>query len=362
MLGKIASLAFCLSAPFAYAYGQETTITPINGPHQLVADASGNLYVSEEYGNRILRIGAADHRVAVIAGNGRECCRKENVPAQQSSVYHVYSLAVDSRKNVYIGGRNASDGAFVRVINGNTGRIVTLARGHFPGAAIHVPTIHANLSDPKGMAVLPGGTLLVSADESHVIAALGETTEAFAGDPTRNAFSGDGGVALNAGFSSPVSLAVDSAGNLFVADYRANRIRRIDADTHIVTTVAGNGSSTSSGDGGNAVAAGVPYPIAIAVAPSGDVYLTENGQFTVRKVDSHTGIISTVAGTGRNGFSGDGGLATKADLNPTGIAVDSRGNLYIADTEHNRIRRVDPSGTISTVAGNGLPHRKVVIE
>jgi DNA-binding beta-propeller fold protein YncE len=355
----VASLAFSLCIPFSCVYSQEATTTPINGPHQLVADTNGNLYVSEEYGQRILRIGAADHRVTVIAGNGKQCCRKEDVSAKQSSVYHTYSLAIDSAKNVYISGRNARDGAFVRVINGGTGKITTLARGNFPGAAVGVPAIHANLSDPKGMVVLSDGTF---ADESNVIVALGNTTVAFAGDPNRKAFSGDGGPALKAGFNLPGSLAVDRSGNVFVADYYNHRVRRIDALTHVVTTIAGNGSKTSSGDDGKAIAAGVSFPIAIAVAPSGDVYLIENGQFKVRKVDSHTGTISTIAGTGRDGFSGDGGDASKAEMNPAGIAVDRSGNVYIADMEHNRICRVDASGTITTVAGNGLPHRNEVIE
>jgi streptogramin lyase len=119
----------------------------------------------------------------------------------------------------------------------------------------------------------------------------------------------------------------------------------------------------SSGDGGPATAAGVRYPYAIAADSGGNVFIVENSGFTVRRVDSARGIIETVAGTGRDGFSGDGGPATRAEINPSAIAVDRNGNLYISDIEHNRVRLIDANtGTISTVAGNGLPHRKRVTE
>jgi DNA-binding beta-propeller fold protein YncE len=158
-------------------------------------------------------------------------------------------------------------------------------------------------------------------------------------------------------------MAIDPSGNVFVADYFNHRIRRIDGQTGIVTTVAGNGSGVSSGEGQAAIDAGVPYPYALAVDSLGNLFIIENGTFKVRKVDANSGIIRTVAGTGHDGFSGDGGLATDADMNPVGIALDRQGNLYISDMVHNRIRRVDgETGVISTVAGNGLPRRKSHIE
>jgi trimeric autotransporter adhesin len=335
--------------------------TAISGPNQLAIDANGNLYVSEEYGKRILRIDLSKNAVRVVAGNGRECCQKENVLARESSVYHVYSLALDSSNNLYIGGTNARDDAFVRIVHSATGRIATLARGGFPHPAIGINTLQANLSDPQGIVVLPDTTVLVSASEFNVIVELGGTTKAFAGDSTRKTFSGDGGLSSEAGFDLPGALAVDDKGNVFLADYYNHRIRRIDARTHVVDTVAGNGSNTSSGNGGRAIAAGVPYPGAIAVDAAGDVFVIENGQFMVRRIDAVTGVITTVAGTGHDGFSGDGGTATNADINPAGVAVHG-GNLYISDIEHNRIRRVDAAGIISTIAGNGLPHRKASIE
>jgi sugar lactone lactonase YvrE len=335
----------------------------INGPHQIAVDSSGKLYISEEYGQRILRLDPTTGMVTVIAGNGHECCRRENVPARKSSIYGVDSIAIDARDNVYIGGRNAKDGAFVRVIHGETGKIETLARGGFPGSALGVRSSDANLSDPKGIVITQEGKVLVSADESQIIVELGKRTRLVAGTDGRKGFSGDGGLAAVAQFDRPGALAVDGKGNVFVADYFNHRVRRIDVRTGVITTVAGNGTNISSGDGHVATSAGVGYPYALTVDSVGNIFIVENGAFTVRRVDANTGVIRTIAGTGREGFSGDGGPATQANISPVGVAVDQHGNLYISDMEHNRIRLVNgATGIISTIAGNGLPQRKIIIE
>jgi NHL repeat len=167
-----------------------------------------------------------------------------------------------------------------------------------------------------------------------------------------SSFSGDGGPATSAGLSGPDSVVVDSAGNLYIADWDNNRIRKVDA-TGTISTIAGNGSPVSSGDGGFATDAGLRYPRGVAIDSAGSIYASEWPGHRIRKV-TPVGAIATIAGTGQPGFSGDGGPATEAQLNfPRGLAVDSVGNLYIADTVNNRIRKVTPAGTISTVAGNG---------
>jgi DNA-binding beta-propeller fold protein YncE len=137
---------------------------------------------------------------------------------------------------------------------------------------------------------------------------------------------------VNADFSLPGALAIDSDRNLYVADYFGNRVFRIDPVQAKVSVVAGNGGKASSGDGGPAVEAGIPYPSAIALDHEKNLYIVQNGGGKVRKVDAKTGVISTIAGTGKLGFSGDGGPAQNADMNPAGIAVDQEGNLYVADT------------------------------
>ena len=180
--------------------------TEINGPHHIAIDSSGNLYVSEEYGKRILRLDPEMTGVSVIAGNGHECCRQENVPARKSSIYSVDSIAPDRDRNLYISGRNAKDGAFVRIVHGDSGRIETLAHGEFPGPALGVKASDANLSDPKGMVVTPDGKLLVSADESHIVVEFGRTVRLVAGTERQKGFSGDGGPASLARFDLPGAM------------------------------------------------------------------------------------------------------------------------------------------------------------
>ena len=163
-------------------------------------------------------------------------------------------------------------------------------------------------------------------------------------------FSGDGGAATNAKVSSPNGLALDAAGNLFIADYNNHRIRKVAANG-IITTVAGKGTSTYTGDGGAATNAGVPYPLDVAVDAAGNLFIASYSTHRIRRVGTN-GIITLVAGTGTQGYSGDGGAATNAMLNsPQGLAVDAAGNLFIA--EFKRVRRVGTDGTITSVAGNG---------
>src|SRR5215469_5779138 len=170
-----------------------------------------------------------------------------------------------------------------------------------------------------------------------------------------NAATGDGGPALSASFH-PDGLTVDSAGNIYIADQNHNRIRKVDSNG-VITTVAGNGNTVFAGDGGPATSATVYIAgnhNGLAVDSAGNLYIADDGHHRIRKVDTK-GIITTVAGTGTQGYSGDGGAATSAQLyRPSGVAVDGAGNLYIADTNNRRIRKVDTSGTITTFAGTGV--------
>ena len=185
-----------------------------------------------------------------------------------------------------------------------------------------------------------------------------------AGDATQSCgYSGDGGPANAAQLNNPAGVAVDGAGNLYIADTDNNLIRKVSANG-IISTVAGNGvpdpgllgygNSGYSGDGGPATAATMNWPTGVAVDGAGNLYIADSGNNVIRKVSHDTGKISTVAGNGVSGFSGDGGRATSASLwSPDSVAVSSAGTLYIADTGNTRVRKVSAGGRISTVAGNG---------
>ncbi|HTB31646.1 MAG TPA: T9SS type A sorting domain-containing protein [Bacteroidia bacterium] len=171
-------------------------------------------------------------------------------------------------------------------------------------------------------------------------------------------FSGDGGPASSAELFLPYEVATDSVGNLYVADSFNNRIRKI-STTGVITTIAGNGYGAPfnggySGDGGQASGAELYYPIGVALDKSGNIYISDYDNERIRKVNT-SGIISTIAGNGTKSYSGDGGPATAAEINgPTGVTADPSGNVYIADYYNSRIRKVNPSGTITTLAGNGV--------
>ena len=173
-----------------------------------------------------------------------------------------------------------------------------------------------------------------------------------AGDGTQGP---DNTPATSARLNRPVDVVLDSNGNLFIADTNNHRIRKVDANTGLITTVAGDGTRGSGGDGGPATAAQFDSPTGVAVDNAGNLFIADSGNHRIRKVDGVTGVVTTVAGTGTAGFSGDDGPAISGRLNgPAGVAVDTKGNLFIADTSNDRIRKVDgDTDVITTVAGGG---------
>ena len=235
-----------------------------------------------------------------------------------------------------------------------------------PGAATAPPSgaIAGTLfSAPAGVAVR-GTTIYISDVATNTIWSrdLETGAETLIAGAFGAGYSGDGGPAADAQLTGPRGLAVDAAGNLFIADSGNHAVRKIAVDGTI-TTVAGNGNRGFSGDGGSARRARLNTPTAVAVDSNGNLYIVDTLNHRIRKVN-RAGTIVTVAGsgaistvghsTGGFGFSGDGGLAVDAQLSiPEGVAVDSHGNLYIADTGNDRIRKVDASGVIRTIAGTG---------
>ena len=215
----------------------------------------------------------------------------------------------------------------------------------------------ATLSGPGGVAIASNGDIYFADTGNNsirkVAAATGIITTV-AGNGSAG-FSGDGGQATAAGIKTPEDVAVASNGDLYIADTGHNRIRKVTAATGIISTVAGSGSPGSSGDGGAATSARLTTPDGVVVASNGDFYIDDRGNDRVRKVTAATGIITAYAGTGTAGYSGDGAAATLAKLNaPQGIDLASNGDLYVADTGNNVVRKVTAAtGIITTYAGTG---------
>ena len=215
------------------------------------------------------------------------------------------------------------------------------------------PATDAELFRPTAVVVDPAGNIYISDGSNQRIRKVtaSGTISTFAGNGTAG-YSGDGGQATAAEINGPLGLAIDRTGNLYIADFNANVIRKV-TPAGIISTFAGNSTSGFSGDGGPATAAQLKNPWSVAIDAAGSVYVTDNGNNRIRKITAD-GIINTFAGNGTAGFAGDGGAATAAEFSGiAGVAIDASGSLYVADASNNRIRKVAPFGTVNTIAGNG---------
>ena len=253
-------------------------------------------------------------------------------------------ITVDSAGNLYI-----ADTGNSRVRQVSAGTITTIAgNGGIGYSGDGGPAASATLFSPLGVAVDSAGNLYIAdTNNARIRMVAGGTITTVAGIGT-NGFSGDGGSATSASISLPFGIAVDTLGSLYITDYLNGRIRKVSGGT--ITTIVGTGNPGFSGDGGPATSAQLSNPQGLAVDASGNIYIADRTNERIRKVSG--GTITTVAGTGKLGFYGDGGPASSATLDPGGVAVDSNGNVYVADTDNNRLRKLS-GGTLTTVAGNG---------
>ena len=224
----------------------------------------------------------------------------------------------------------------------------------FAQTAVSATTVPLLL--PSAIVYDPQGNLYIAETGNHVIRKIdtqGKITT-IAGTNIQG-FSGDNGPATAAQLDSPQGLALDTVGNLYIADTHNHRIRRLAASTQTITTIAGTGTPGFSGDNNSATTAQLNLPTALALDTTGDLYVTDNANHRIRRIDATTQTITTVAGNGTQGFSGDNGPAASATIDsPAGLALDASNNLYLADTHNQRIRRIDASThIITTIAGDG---------
>lgn len=242
-------------------------------------------------------------------------------------------------------------------INAQYGNITTIAGNGTQGfSGDGGPATAAITNFPSGIAIDNTGNIYFSEITNSVVRKIATdgTISTVAGMVGNFGFSGDGGQATAAELDFPQGVAVDANGNLYIADRDNNRIRKVDVTTGIITTVAGNGTAGDAGDGGQATAAELDSSQDMALDAVGNIYISDWLNNKIRKVDANTGIITTIAGTGDSGFSGDGGAATAARLrSPSGITLDAAGTIYFSDRSNDRIRKIDTNGIITTVAGKG---------
>jgi len=333
--------------------GGPATVATLNDPEGAIWDSAGNLYISDSFNNVVRKVAAGTGVITTIAGNGTAGYSGDSGAATSAELSYPFGLALDGSGNLYIAdaGNNV-----IREVNALTGVITTFAGNGTAGFAGNSgPATSAKLNFPTGIAFDRTGNLYI-ADTSNqqirkVTAATGTITTV-AGSGTYG-YGGDGGPATAATFSSPYGVSVDSAGNLYIADTGDSVIRKVNANTGVITTVAGtapsqySANSGYSGDGGPATSARLADPYGVTVDSAGNLYIADTSNSAIRKVTAGSGVIGTIAGNGMlcYALSGDGGAATSAALcYPESVSLDSTGDLSVADTFGSRIREIAAAG------------------
>jgi len=351
--GKVKSVAGTLGTPGFSGDGGKATLATLYYVFGISVDAAGaNVWVADSNNVRIRKFSVGGN-INTVAGNGSGGFCGDGGPATGACLYSPVSTTLDSAGNLYIADQNNYR---VRKVDSSQ-NINTVAGNGSPNQTTLVSgtSTGITLNYPWGIVGDPSGNLFVANQQDHAVQELvisSSQVNILAGTGT-GGYNGDGIHANTAQLQYPAGLARDSAGNVYIADQYNHIIRKVDTGGNI-STVAGTPSSAGySGDGGPATSAQLYYPTGIFVDSSNNLYIADTYNQVIRKVSG--GTIITVAGSNINGYGGDGGPATSAKLNyPQGVKVDSAGNIYIADTNNHRIRKVSAvSGNISTVAGNG---------
>jgi len=335
-----------------------TTIAPSAGlPNGIALDKAGNVYLTD--GNAIAKIIVPANTFTVIAGDpGDNGDTGDGGPATAATLDEPHGVAVDAAGNVYIADYY---NVAVRKITAATGIISTIAgNGQINLNGDNGPATNAGLGYVAGVAVdAAGNVYIVDGPGPNTITNIRKVTAAtgiittIAGTGTMG-YSGDNGPAISAQLNLPSQVCLDAAGNIYVADQLSNRIRKITVATGIITTVVGTGTNGYTGDNGPATSAEINYPYAICFDAAGNMYFSDRGNEVIRKVTAATGIITTIAGNGTLGYAGDGGPAINAEFDdPRGVAIDSAGNIYIADNQNNVMRKIGPPGkSPGPISGN----------
>jgi sugar lactone lactonase YvrE len=328
------------------------TSIPLVLPSAVAFDRQGNLYFAET-GNHVIRKIDTSGQVTTVVGTGTQGFDGDGGAATAALLDSPQGLAVDST-SLYIADTHNHR---IRRVQLGTGMITTIAGSSTAGSSgDNGSAAAATLDSPTALALDSMGNLFLADSRVHRIrridAASGIITSV-AGTGTQG-FDGDGATAASALLDSPGGLAVDTNGNLYVADTHNNRIRRIDAATQVVSTIAGSGGPGFTGDSNLAVTAMLALPHGISLDPQGNVYFADTANHRIRRIDAATGNITTITGEGTQGFGGDGGAATAASLDsPRSTVVSSTGLATIADTGNQRIRQITAGSALQTIAGFG---------
>jgi hypothetical protein len=344
--------------------GGLATTTDLDLPSGVALDGAGNLYIADSAHNRIREVAASTGIISTVAGNGNGAFGGDGglATAAIASLNTPSRIALDGAGNLYIAdtGNNR-----IRMITAATGIITTVAGNGAPGSAANVGdgslATAANLNSPGGITLDVSGNLYIADTGNHRIRKVDSSTgiittvagSGFISGNGSGGYSGDGGQASLAELNFPYSVAFDSLGNMYIPDSANHRIREVTAvggvisASCIISTFAGNGTSDFSGDGGAAIRAKLNSPSGVVFDPAGNLYIADTQNERIRKVSSTTQYITTIAGNGGNNYGGDNGSAVAASMyGPYGISLDGQGNLFIADYFNHRVRKVQSNFAI----------------
>jgi sugar lactone lactonase YvrE len=314
-------------------------------PTGVVADAAGNFYVADSQNNRIRRVDGKTGLISTVVGTGIPGYSGDGAPAIDAMINVPAGLVLDGAGNLYFAD---TGNHIVRRIDAVTGVITTVAgtpgvQGYSGDGGVATA---AELTFPEGVALDEAGDLLIADTGNNVIREVEATTAGFGNIRTMAGtgvagFNGDGHAATSAQLNSPWNVAVAQDGSLYIADLTNNRVRRVNP-SGVISTVAGTGTRGFMGDGGSAAEAVLGEPAAVAIDPAGDLYIADSDNNRVREVIASTQLIETICGNDSEQFAGDGGPANLASMyGPYALFFDQTGNLLIADMFHNRIRRIN---------------------
>ena len=314
-------------------------------PYGVAATPSGTLYIADGWNNRVRRVEATTGTIFTAAGTGTGGCDAGPLAATSAELFDPYGVAVDASGNFYV---STDIGSVVQRVNAVTGVLTTVA-GDCAGSGFNGDWIAATtawLDGPSGIAVDAAGNLFIADRNNNLVRRVDAATgriHAIAGTGTAG-YNSDGIAALDADLWLPYGVAVDRSGTVYIADPGNNRVRKVFPSGTTYTTIAtaaGTGTKGYNADGIPAATAQLNHPYGVAVDAAGNLFIADSDNNRVRRVDAATGIITTIAGTGTAGYTGDGEAATSAQIwFPSSVAVDAAGNVYFTDQANHRVRKI----------------------